>query len=66
MTASRGTNVYDLMYSAYNAPDIFEHGRALGHVPIIDANPRGMAKKRLKQKSAMEKCQLRISRRDPL
>ena len=28
------------MDSAYNAPEIFEQSRALGHVPIIDANPR--------------------------
>ena len=40
MTASRVTNLYDLMDSAYNAPEIFEQSRALGHVPIIDANPR--------------------------
>ena len=40
ITASRVTNLYDLMDSAYNAPEIFEQSRALGHVPIIDANPR--------------------------
>ena len=40
ITASRVTNLYDLMDSAYNAPEIFEQSRALGHVPIIDANLR--------------------------
>ena len=40
MTASRVTNLYDLMDSAYDAPEIWEHSRSLGHVPIIDANPR--------------------------
>ena len=36
MTASRLTNLYDLMDSAYDAPEIEETSRALGHVPIID------------------------------
>lgn len=40
ITASRVTNLYDLMDSAYDAPEIREKSRALGHVPIIDANPR--------------------------
>jgi hypothetical protein len=40
ITASRVTNLYDLMDSAYDAPEIWEKSRALGHVPIIDANPR--------------------------
>ncbi len=40
ITAGRVTNLYDLMDSAYDAPEIREKSRALGHVPIIDANPR--------------------------
>jgi hypothetical protein len=40
ITARRVTNLYDLMDSAYDAPEIREKSRALGHVPIIDANPR--------------------------
>jgi len=28
------------MDSAYDAPQIHEHSRKLGHVPIIDINPR--------------------------
>jgi len=28
------------MDSAYDAPEIWDKSRALGHVPIIDANPR--------------------------
>ncbi len=40
MTASRVTNLYDLMDSAYDAPEIADDSRALGHIPIIDANPR--------------------------
>jgi hypothetical protein len=40
ITAGRVTNLYDLMDSAYDAPEIWDKSRALGHVPIIDANPR--------------------------
>jgi hypothetical protein len=40
MTASRVTNLYDLMDCAYDAPEIRDNSRALGHVPIIDCNPR--------------------------
>ena len=40
ITASRVANLYDLMDSAYDAPEIWDKSRALGHVPIIDANPR--------------------------
>lgn len=40
MTAQRTTNLYDLMDSAYDAPLIRQHSEGLGHVPIIDTNPR--------------------------
>jgi Transposase DDE domain/Transposase domain (DUF772) len=41
MTAARGIiNCYDLMDSAYDVSHIKDHSRALGHVPIIDVNPR--------------------------
>jgi hypothetical protein len=40
MTAQRLTSLYDLMDSAYDAPQIHAFSRALGHVPIIDPNPR--------------------------
>ena len=35
------TNFYDLMDAAYDAEPIREHSRSLGHVPLIDINPRG-------------------------
>jgi hypothetical protein len=41
MTKERVNNLYDLMDSAYDAPIIREHSKSLGHVPIIDINPRG-------------------------
>src|SRR6202171_6761306 len=40
ITAGRVTNLYDLMDSAYDAPEISAKSRSLGHVPIIEANPR--------------------------
>ena len=40
MTAGRVTNLYDLMDSAYDAPEIRAKSVALGHVPIIDHKTR--------------------------
>ena len=53
MTAARVTNLYDLMDAAYDAAEIRAHSEALGHVPIIDVNPRNSAalKRKLKQEA---------------
>lgn len=40
ISASRVTTLYDLMDSAYDEPNIIEHSKSLGHVPLIDKNPR--------------------------
>lgn len=40
LTAERIVNLYDLMDSAYDVPAIFERSETLGHVPLIDKNPR--------------------------
>ncbi len=40
MTSQRVTNLYDLMDSAYDAPQIHDYSRQLEHVPLIDTNPR--------------------------
>jgi transposase len=40
MTSARCINLYDLMDSAYDAPEIKEKSRALDHVPIIDHKTR--------------------------
>src|SRR5215471_19938149 len=45
LTARRVSNLYDLMDSAYDVPEIAAGSRALGHVPIIDKNPRNTAVK---------------------
>lgn len=52
MTAERVTNCYDLMDCAYDAPEIRDHSLSLGHVPIIDVNPR--SRPGLKQEMAEE------------
>lgn len=41
LSGERTTNLYDVMDSAYDAKEIHEHSRSLGHVPLIDVNPRG-------------------------
>ena len=40
LTASRVDSLYDLMDSAYDAPEIRAFSQKLGQVPIIDLNPR--------------------------
>lgn len=53
LTSTRVTNLYDLMDSAYDAAPIHAHSRALGHVPLIDTNPR--RDKALKEELANER-----------
>ena len=40
LTARKITNCYDLMDAGYDVDAIAEHSRSLGHVPLIDKNPR--------------------------
>ena len=63
ITAMRVTSLYDLMDSAYDAHEIRAVSLRLGHVPIIDQNPRSGEKiafapaqaQRFKQRSASER-----------
>lgn len=41
MTSEKVTYLYDLMDAAYDAKQIHQMSRTLGHIPIIDPNPRG-------------------------
>jgi hypothetical protein len=50
VSAQRVTSLYDLMDSAYDARAIREHSRALGHIPIIDACPRGQQELQTEEK----------------
>jgi hypothetical protein len=52
MSAQRVTNLYDLMDAAYDAQGIRDYSVGLGHVPIIDVNPR--RNKELKEALAAE------------
>jgi len=56
ITNQRVTSLYDLMDSAYDAPIIREHSKSLGHIPIIDTNPRGNTM--LKQELSAEEQRL--------
>jgi hypothetical protein len=40
LSSQRATYCYELMDSAYDAVEIQEHSRGMGHVPIIDPNRR--------------------------
>ena len=40
ISSKRVTNLYDLMDSAYDVPQIHETSRQLGHIPLIDKHPR--------------------------
>ena len=40
ISAARVTNLYDVMDAAYCSAELRDHSRSLGHVPLIDHNPR--------------------------
>jgi len=40
ISARRVTNLYDVMDAAYCSAELRAHSRSLGHVPLIDHNPR--------------------------
>ncbi len=45
MTNRRVTDCYDLMDAAYDSPLIKQHSESLGHIPLIDENPRSKERK---------------------
>ncbi len=58
MSSERVTNLYDVMDSAYDVPQIHGMSRQLGHIPLIDVHPR--RDQALKNEIAAEnkRCQL--------
>jgi hypothetical protein len=64
MAGGRAANLYDLADAAYCAESIRDYSRSLGHVPIIDHNPRKGQKiemcpaeaDRYKERSAVERA----------
>jgi hypothetical protein len=53
MSAERVTSLYDVMDAAYCSLDLHEHCRSLGHVPLIDHNPRGGKKEEFEPADAI-------------
>ena len=68
LTSGKVTYCYDLMDAAYDAEQIRDQSRELGHVPIIDRNPRGkevipMAPHealRYNERTSAERCNSRL------
>jgi hypothetical protein len=68
LTSDKVDYCYDLMDAAYDAAQLWEQSRELGHVPIIDRNPRRkevipMAPheaKRYNERTASERCNSRL------
>ena len=57
MSSERVTNLYDVMDSAYDVPQIHDMSRQLGHIPLIDVHPR--RDKALKDELTAEKRRCR-------
>jgi hypothetical protein len=57
-TAQQVTSLYDLSDSAYDAPPIHEQIRRLGHIPIIDANPRRNAARKAELQAEAQRQKL--------
>jgi len=59
ITDKRVDSLYDLMDSAYDSPQIHQHSKKLGHVAIIDSNPRRNSE--LKEQSKLENKAARVA-----
>lgn len=57
ITKQRVTNLYDLMDAAYCSKELHAHCRELGHVPLIDHNPRGGEKEHFEPADAVRYCE---------
>jgi len=53
LTAQRVFNFYDLMDSGYHMEAIAEHSKALGHVPILERQPRKTGEKETKRQEKL-------------
>jgi Transposase DDE domain/Transposase domain (DUF772) len=58
LSAGRVTNLYEVMDSAYDAQAIQEYSRGLGHVPLIDANPRRDTARKAELQAEEKRCRL--------
>lgn len=68
LSQDRVTNLYDLMDAGYCSAELREDSRQLGHVPLIDHNPRGGVKleftpdqaQRYKERTVAERMNARL------
>jgi len=68
LSAQRVTNLYDVMDAAYCSAELREDSRSLGHVPLIDHNPRRGVKlkfdppeaQRYKERTVAERMNARL------
>lgn len=58
MSSERVTNLYDVMDSAYDVPQIHDMSRQLGHIPLIDVHPRRDKALRDELTAENKRCQL--------
>ena len=58
MSSNRVTNLYDVMDSAYDAPEIHEASLKLGHIPLIDVNPRRNETLNKEMEAEQKRCRL--------
>lgn len=63
ITQKRVTNLYDLMDAAYCSSELQEHCRSLGHVPLIDHNPRGGQKDEFEPADAIRYRERTVAKR---
>lgn len=54
----RVTNLYDLMDSAYDVPQIHEVSQQLGHIPLIDKHPRRDSALKAELKAENKRCRI--------
>lgn len=58
ISSERVTNLYDLMDSAYDVPQIHETSRKLGHIPLIDKHPRKNKELKTELKVENKRCRM--------
>ena len=58
ISSQRVTNLYDLMDSAYDVPQIHEASQKLGHIPLIDTHPRRDSALKKELKAENKRCRV--------
>lgn len=58
ITSMRVTNLHDLMDAAYDSEIISAHSRSLGHIPLIDENPRRNTERKEEIQAEKKRCRI--------